>query len=184
MRCRLKIPSRHHKVCRVMPNSSSQLRNFWSAPNIHSCIDTYAHSCLKPLSNEQPVFKQPNPCSNHEIRVLFEHGFYLKILKTDLGLFVWRYEAKRCGPVDVNVVSRKYVWRSILHADAILYKETQRTKYRNTIISMFLAHLSRRLTRWAYSIAMVRRPSVVVRRPASSSSTPSNLYISEASWPT
>ena len=28
----------------------------------------------------------------------------------------------------------------------------------------FLAHLSRRLTRWAYSIAMVRRPSVVVRR--------------------
>ena len=28
----------------------------------------------------------------------------------------------------------------------------------------FLAHLSRRLTRWAYSIPMVRRPSVVVRR--------------------
>ena len=27
----------------------------------------------------------------------------------------------------------------------------------------FLAHLSRRLTRWAYSIPMVRRPSVVVR---------------------
>ena len=27
-----------------------------------------------------------------------------------------------------------------------------------------LAHLSRRLTRWAYSIPMVRRPSVVVRR--------------------
>ena len=26
----------------------------------------------------------------------------------------------------------------------------------------FLAHLSRRLTRWAYSIAMVRRPSVLV----------------------
>ena len=57
----------------------------------------------------------------------------------------------------------------------------------------FLAHLSRRLTRWAYSIAMVRRPSVVVRRrpsssvvrrPSSSSSTLSNPYISEASWPT
>ena len=32
-----------------------------------------------------------------------------------------------------------------------------------------LAHLSRRLTRWAYSIPMVRRPSVVVRlRPFSS----------------
>ena len=48
----------------------------------------------------------------------------------------------------------------------------------------FLAHLSQRLTRWAYSIAMVRRPSVVVRRLSSSSSTLSNLYISEANWPT
>ena len=28
----------------------------------------------------------------------------------------------------------------------------------------FLAHLSRRLTRLAYSIAMVRRPTVIVRR--------------------
>ena len=36
----------------------------------------------------------------------------------------------------------------------------------NTLYS-FLAYLSRRLTRWAYSIAMVRRPSVVVRRPSS-----------------
>ena len=34
-------------------------------------------------------------------------------------------------------------------------------------IAAFLAHLSRRLTRWAYNIAMVRRPSVVVRRPSS-----------------
>ena len=51
-------------------------------------------------------------------------------------------------------------------------------------IAKFLAHLSRRLTRWAYSIAMVRRPSVVVCRRLSSSSTLSNLYISEASWPT
>ena len=30
---------------------------------------------------------------------------------------------------------------------------------------LLLAHLSRRLTRWAYSIPMFRRPSVVVRRP-------------------
>ena len=45
-----------------------------------------------------------------------------------------------------------------------------------------LAHLSRRLTRWAYSITMVRRPSVIVCR-LSSSSTLSNLNISEASWP-
>ena len=34
---------------------------------------------------------------------------------------------------------------------------------------LFLAHLSRKLTRWAYNIAMVRRPSFVVRRPSSSS---------------
>ena len=45
----------------------------------------------------------------------------------------------------------------------------------------FLAHLSRRLTRWAYSIPMVRRPSVVRRRRPSS--TLSNLNISEVSWP-
>ena len=54
------------------------------------------------------------------------------------------------------------------------------------IVLALLAHLSRRLTRWAYSIPMVRRPSVVrrlssvVRRP---SSTLSNLNISKASWP-
>ena len=48
---------------------------------------------------------------------------------------------------------------------------------------LFLAHLSRRLTRWAYSIPMVRRPYVVVRRRGPSSSTLSNLNISEASWP-
>ena len=47
---------------------------------------------LRPLSNER------NLCSNHEIRMLFEHGFYLKILKTGLRLFAWRYVAKLCGP--------------------------------------------------------------------------------------
>ena len=34
------------------------------------------------------------------------------------------------------------------------------------VLFKFLAHLSRRLTRWAYSIPMVRRLSVVVRRPS------------------
>ena len=57
----------------------------------------------------------------------------------------------------------------------------------STILSWacsILAHLSRRLTRWAYSIPMARRrpsSSVVVRCP--SSSTHSYLNISEASWP-
>ena len=27
------------------------------------------------------VFKQHNPCSNHEIHVLFEHGFWLKSIE-------------------------------------------------------------------------------------------------------
>ena len=46
---------------------------------------------------------------------------------------------------------------------------------------LVLAHLSQRLTRWAYSIPIVRRPSVVVRRRPSS--TLSNLNISETSRP-
>ena len=44
-----------------------------------SCIDFYAHSCLKPFSTgPNAVFKQHNPFSNHEIHVAFEHGFWLK----------------------------------------------------------------------------------------------------------
>ena len=40
------------------------------------------------------------------------------------------------------------------------------TKHSNMFMALidFLAHLSRMLTRWAYSIPMDRRPSVVVRR--------------------
>ena len=50
----------------------------WSI--IYSCIDIYAYSCLKLLSNRpEAIFKQQNPSSNHEIRVLFEHSFYLKM---------------------------------------------------------------------------------------------------------
>ena len=37
--------------------------------------------------------------------------------------------------------------------------------YYSNNITVLLAHLSRRLTRWAYSIPMVHRPSVIVRRP-------------------
>ena len=54
----------------------------------YSCICIYAHSCLKPLSNPlKAVFKQLKPYLNHVIRVLFEHGFYIKILKTGRRLF-------------------------------------------------------------------------------------------------
>ena len=52
---------------------------FASKPKAHNVITTIlawefvTQSCLKPQ----------NPCSNHEIHVLFEHGFYLK--KPKLG---------------------------------------------------------------------------------------------------
>ena len=44
-------------------------------------------SCLKPQ----------NPCSNHEIHVLFEHGFYLKKPKLGPDLHARRYTGMRCG---------------------------------------------------------------------------------------
>ena len=43
-------------------------------------------SCLKPQ----------NPCSNHEIHMLFEHGFYLKKPKLGPDLHAWRDTGKRC----------------------------------------------------------------------------------------
>ena len=36
---------------------------------INCYVNIYVHSCLRPLSNER------NPCLNHEIPVLIEHGF-------------------------------------------------------------------------------------------------------------
>ena len=44
-------------------------------------------SCLKPQ----------NPGSNHEIHVLFEHGFNLKRPKLGPDLFAWCYTGKQCG---------------------------------------------------------------------------------------
>ena len=39
---------------------------------VHSYIDFYAHSCLKPFSTRsEAMFKQQNPCLNHEIQVPF-----------------------------------------------------------------------------------------------------------------
>ena len=52
--------------------------------NQYSCIKFYKHSCLKLcLNGQEVVFKQQNPCSNHEIHMLFEHGFDL--LKSQEG---------------------------------------------------------------------------------------------------
>ena len=73
-------------------NGSEGQQNPYLASFCHSCINIYAHSCLISLSNGLEVmFKQWNPCSDHEIHELFEHGFYLKILKTDRRWFTWFY---------------------------------------------------------------------------------------------
>ena len=46
----------------------------------YSFMNIYAYSCLELLSNRpEAALKQQNPCSNHEIHVAFEHGFYLNI---------------------------------------------------------------------------------------------------------
>ena len=66
---------------------------------IFSCINIYAHSCLKPLSNAlKAVFKRLKPCLNHGIYVLFEYGFYTKILKMGRRLFTWHQTAMPCCP--------------------------------------------------------------------------------------
>ena len=59
--------------------------------------------------------------------------------------------------------------------------------YAKRAVTSFLAHLSRRLTRWVYSIPMVRRPSgvvgvVVVRRRRPSSSSVVHTFKLEYLW--
>ena len=55
---------------------SIQRQDVESTSNRRSCIKSYEHSCLKLfLNGPEVVFKQQNPCSNHEMNVLFEHGF-------------------------------------------------------------------------------------------------------------
>ena len=49
-----------------------------------------------------------------------------------------------------------------MHSDLRFYcSHMAKTGFLMTWLTWFLAHLSRRLTRWAYSIPMVRRPSVI-----------------------
>ena len=59
-------------------------RSFSSKTNILAW-EFVTRSCLKPQ----------NPCSNHEIHVLFDHGFYLKKPKLGPDLNAWR-SRKRC----------------------------------------------------------------------------------------
>ena len=49
------------------------------------------------LSNgPEAMFKQRNPCLNHEIHALFEYAFHLKILKTGCRFFTWCYVTFCC----------------------------------------------------------------------------------------
>ena len=89
-------------VAKILQEEIHSSQNFSSTHKLHhdgwksnSCINSSAYSCLMPLSNPlKAVFKQPKPCLNHGILVLFEHGFYLKILKKDWGLLTQRCVAK------------------------------------------------------------------------------------------
>ena len=65
------------------------------------CIDIYAYSCLKLLSNRPEVVL--NPCSNHEIRVPFEHGFQPKMRIAGRTLFQQCYPVLRCCPFQTFV---------------------------------------------------------------------------------
>ena len=62
---------------------------------------------------------------------------------------------RSCGSILVSFVKNCACW-----GFEISYMDSS---WKNSWCT-FLAHLSRRLTRWAYSIAMVRRPSSVLRR--------------------
>ena len=71
----------------------------------NSCINIYTHSCLKPLSNPlKDFFKQLKPCLTHGIHVLFEHTFYLKILKTGHRLFTW-HQTTMQGCPGISILS-------------------------------------------------------------------------------
>ena len=85
------------KRCQGSDREPGKIENLNHNHVKYSCINIYAHGCLKPLSNQgKAIFKQLKPCSSRRIHVLFEHSFYLKILKTDRGLFAWHYVAKCC----------------------------------------------------------------------------------------
>ena len=68
---------------------------------LYSCIDIYAYSCLKLLSNRPKAIL--NPCSNHEIRMPFEHGFQLKMRFTGRTLFQRCYLILRRFPFQTFV---------------------------------------------------------------------------------
>ena len=135
-----------HKVLQFLPSSKTTKRQHlchgecidkFCVIIVYSCIDTYVHSCLKLLLNER---KQ---CSNNQIHVqIMELVCCLNM--TSLGLFAWHYVTKRWGPEwafwPQRCKQKWRLWRLILHADAILYKEIQHTTYH--YFNVFLAFLN------------------------------------------
>ena len=77
----------------------------------------------------------------------------------------WKYKSFH-SPI-CELMRYHFTSENILHKNKkypLFLSKSQRIHFSIFVNLPFLAHLSRRLTRWAYSIAMVRRPSVVRRR--------------------
>ena len=62
-----------------MAEDNERILTLVTAMKDYSYIDINAHSCMKPFSiGPKAMFKQQNPCSNHQIHVPFEHGFWTR----------------------------------------------------------------------------------------------------------
>ena len=94
----------YHSLHRQLLLFRSVRSNWWirsvDRPVSTSWINT---SCFKVLLNvtkrlfvTRSCLKPQNPCSNHDIHVLFEHGFYLKRPKLGPDLYAWTYTEKSC----------------------------------------------------------------------------------------
>ena len=76
--------------------------------NDDSCI--YAHSCLKPLSNER------KPSSNNQIHVqIMKFACYLNmVLKTGLCLFAQRYATKRTLRRGISILAMLFLTSALI----------------------------------------------------------------------
>ena len=93
---------------------------------IDSCMHIYTNSCLKPLSNPlKAVFKQLKPRLNHGIHMLFEHGFYLLILKTGRRLFTWR-QTQMQGCPGISILSWFLLTSTSLHFSRNYVKKSEK----------------------------------------------------------
>ena len=92
----------------------------------------------------------------------------LRMPKIFFFLNFLRQQSKTSRVIMCYSPHRFVVWAAI-HYHTRAWQTLKHGKECFILSLYFLAHLSQRLTRWDYSIPMVRRPSVVRRRPSSSS---------------